>query len=253
MDTTGLNPVQLDVVWKGEYAKAALNVDRVLPQPTVAPWLAGAETSEIVPLTQDRSSLRMHQRASFEEGAGFTGAGSAGARSSANWPPENAHDANLDHRASGFTSWQRPMRSTSPSREWWMGEAESKMARTRSSLGGRPSGLSRDSSILDEDRLARVTALWQSQRNARRAGGESLRVGYTTKGGAPHKQRVMLDVPQHRSLGTTTDSSLSPTRRRAARRIAHKAQRKRAAANRFAMEPLFSAGEFGGPSKEGRT
>ena len=96
-----------------------------------------------------------------------------------------------------------------------------------------------------------MTALWQSQRNARRAGGESLRVGYTTKGGAPHKQRVMLDVPQHRSLGTTTDSSLSPTRRRAARRIASKAQRKRG--TRFAMEPLFSAGEFGGPSKEGRT
>ena len=59
MDTSSLNPAQLDVVWRDEYRKAAFRVGHRHPVAEDPPWVVARETSEIVPLGMDRSSPQL--------------------------------------------------------------------------------------------------------------------------------------------------------------------------------------------------
>ena len=275
MDASSLNPVQLDAVWRDEYRKMALNVSRRHPAAESPPWVVARETSEIVPLGMNRSSPQLQLRAAAEKARFDEPQGNSSEPGVLNWPPQNAFGtdpngsalwppakfeaAEPEHRAPGFTSWQRPMRSVTDSREWWMGGAEKAMRRSteRRRRGSKlPRGLSRDSSLMDEERLATVTALWEAQQRSRHGPlAESLRVGYQTKSGFASAKPVPLEAPKpargRASLGGSVDSTRTADRRRAARQLQKESERKRTSGQhtKFAMEPLFSAGEKGGPDK----
>ena len=274
MDASSLNPVQLDVVWRDEYRKAAFRKDHRHPEAEPPPWVVARETSEIVPLGINRSSPSLQRRAAAERGRFEQPRSNSAESTTLKWPPQDAFrtDANGSplwppakfetvepaRRASGFTNWQRPMRSVTDSREWWMGGAEKAMQRTseRRRKKKLPRSLSRDSSLIDEERLATVTALWEAQQRSRQGPlAESLRVGYKTKSGFASAKPVALEVPKpacgRASLGCSVDSTRTADRRRAARELQRESElkRKSGAFTKFAMEPLFSAGEKGGPDK----
>lgn len=275
MDTSSLNAAQYDVVWRDEFRKEAFGVDRKHPAPEPAPWVVARETSEIVPLGMNRSSPQLQLRAAAEKALFEEPRSVSNEPATPKWPPENAFGMNPQNgsalwppsqfetveparRASGFTSWQRPMRSVTDSREWWMGGAEKARQRTtdRRRKKKLPRGLSRDSSLLDADRLATVTTLWEAQQRSRHGPlAESLRVGYKTKSGFASAKSVHLEAPLHArgraSLGGSVDTTRTAERRRAAHELQKGSELKRTsgAHTKFAMEPLFSAGEHGGPAK----
>jgi hypothetical protein len=272
MDTSSLNPAQLDEVWRKEYRKMAYSVDRRNPAPEPPPWTVARETSEIIPIGMDKSSPALQLRATAEKDLRYEPQGGPNG-ATLKWPPENAFDTDANgstqwppaqfekgeprRRASGFTSWQRPMRSVTDSREWWMEGADKKLRRSteRRRKKKLPRGLSRDSSLLDEDRMATVTALWEEQQRSRHGPlAESLRVGYQTKAGFASARPVPLEAPRQArgraSLGISTDTTRPEERRRAARELQKTSELKRISGphTKFAMEPLFSAGEKGGPA-----
>ena len=81
---------------------------------------------------------------------------------------------------------------------------------------------------------------------------ESLRVGYQTPAGFFSAKPVSLKAPRARSraaLGGSMDTTRSPSRQHAAREMRKSSELKRISGSyrKFAMEPLFSAGEYGGP------
>jgi hypothetical protein len=274
MDASSLNPAQLDAVWRDEYRKAAFRVDHRQPAAEDPPWVVARETSEIVPLGMDRSSPQLQLRAAAEKARFDEPRSNPREAATLSWPPQNAFGTDSNgsakwppakfetsepvRRAAGFTSWQRPMRSVTDSREWWMGGAEKAMQRSteRRKKKKLPRGLSRDSSLLDEDRLATVTALWEAQQRSRHGPlAESLRVGYQTKSGFASAKPVPLEAPRQArgraSLGCSVDSTRTAERRKAARELQRQSELKRVSGSytKFAMEPLFSAGERGGPDK----
>ena len=132
MDASSLNPVQLDVVWREEYRKAALRVDRRQPPADSPPWVVARETSEIVPLGMDRSSPQMQLRAATEK-ARFDepridvrenttlswpprNAFDTDANGSAMWPPAQFETAEPSRRAPAFVVWSTHAQNTSASR-----------------------------------------------------------------------------------------------------------------------------------------